>query len=73
MEIFSQHHFTATRCSREWLVASSNMMKFPEGQMSSIMMEMMAKMMPMMMPDGMTREMHEKMMAQFTMKMTPLT
>jgi hypothetical protein len=39
--------------------------------MSRIMMEMMAEMMPMMMPGGMTPEMHEKMMAQFKMKMTP--
>ena len=42
-----------------------------EGEMNRIMMEMMEEMMPMMMPEDMPAQMHEKMMAQFKIKMTP--
>ena len=45
-------------------------MKTPEGEMNRIMREMMQEMMPVMMPGGMPPEMHERMMAQFQMKMT---
>jgi hypothetical protein len=45
-------------------------MKPAEGEMNRIMREMMQEMMPLMMPDGMAPQMHEKVMAQFKMKMT---
>jgi len=46
-------------------------MKGTHGDMNRIMEEMMQEMMPMMMPHGMDAAMHEKMMAQFRMKLTP--
>ncbi|EKD39266.1 MAG: hypothetical protein ACD_75C00458G0001 [uncultured bacterium] len=46
-------------------------MKGTEGEMNRIMKEMMDEMMPMMMPQKMEPEMHEKIMAQFKMKLTP--
>jgi hypothetical protein len=42
-----------------------------DGEMSRIMREMMEEMMPMMMPGNMSPEMHERMMAQFRMKLAP--
>jgi hypothetical protein len=50
-------------------------MRGADGEMTRIMREMMDEMMPHMMPEGMSeaerRELHPKMMDQFTKKMTP--
>lgn len=48
----------------DWLQGS-------DGDMNRIMAEMMEEMMPLMMPEGMSAEMHGKMMEQFRMKMAP--
>lgn len=46
-------------------------MKGTQGEMTRIMEEMMLEMMPMMMPQEMDPQMHENVMSQFRMKLTP--
>lgn len=46
-------------------------MKGTQGDMNRIMMEMMEEMMPIMMQEDISHEMHEKMMAQMRLKLTP--
>jgi hypothetical protein len=46
-------------------------LKSVQGEMARIMEEMLDEMLPMMMPEGMTPEAHEKLLAQFRLKMAP--